>query len=516
MATRRVPMERTREILRLRWRVEQSVRATARALGLSHGVVSKVTSRASAVGLDWAAVEALEDLELEHRLYGQREASGRKRPEPDVQWVHRERKRPGVTLELLHLEYLQEHPDGLAYTAFCERYRSWLKRRGLSMRQEHRAGDKAFLDYSGKKPYYIDRESGECIEVELFVAVLGASNFTFAEVSPSQKLEHWIGSNVRALGYFGGSPKALVPDQLKSAVTEADAFDPGVQRTYSELGKHYGAVIFPARPGKPKDKAKVEGAVLIAQRWILARLRNETFFSFGELQQRVRELLEELNDRPMKKLGGVTRRELYEKYERAALRPLPEQPFEPALWEKAKANVDYHVEHHKHWYSVPYWMRHELVWVRATEKTIEVFCQSGKRIASHIRSYVPHQHTTDPKHRHPNHRAWKEADHGALVAWAETVGPSTALLMQRILSRSPFPEQAWRSGRGLKRMGETYELSRVEVAAGRALRFGATSYKPVSRMLKLGLDLRPLADEEPREEQGPLEHENVRGADYYH
>ncbi len=515
MATRRVPMNRTREILRLRWLLKAGVRPTARALGLSHGVVSKVTSRAVAAGLDWVAVEAMEDIELEQRLYGLRAPAGPQRPEPDVLWIHQERKRPGVTLELLHLEYLQQHPDGLAYTAFCERYRSWLKRRGLSMRQHHQAGEKAFVDYSGKKPQYIDRETGECVVVELFVAVLGASNFTFAEVSPSQKLEHWVGSNVRALQYFNGSPRALVPDQLKSAVTEADVFDPGVQRTYEELGRHYGAVIFPARPGKPKDKAKVEVAVQVAQRWILARLRNETFFSLGELQQRVRQLLEELNDRPMKRLGGVSRRELYDRYERNALLPLPAQPFEPATWDKVKVNVDYHVEHAKHWYSVPYWMRHEEVWLRATEKTVEIFHLNGKRVAAHARSRVPYKHTTDPAHRHPNHRAWQEADHGALQEWANTVGPSTALLMQRILSRSPFAEQGWRSGRGLKRMGEKYEPSRIEVAAARALRFGATSYKPVDRMLKLGLDLQPLADEEPRDDSEPVQHENVRGPDYY-
>jgi transposase len=514
MATRRLPMNRTREILRLRWSVGESVRRTARAMGVSHGVVSKATGRAERAGLDWAAVEQLDDAELEERLYGLRQEAIEQRPEPDLCWVHQEYKRVGVTLELLHLEYLQQHPDGYSYTTFCDRYRSWLKRRGLSMRQHHHAGEKAFLDYSGKKPHYIDRETGECVEVELFVAVLGASNYTFADVTPTQQLEHWVGSNVRALGYFGGCPRALVPDQLKSAVTEADVFDPGIQRTYEELSRHYGTVIFPARPGKARDKAKVEVGVQIAQRWILARLRNETFFSLAELRQRVAELLEELNSRPMKKLGGVSRRELFERYERDALLPLPAQPFEPAVWVKVKANVDYHVEFAKHWYSVPYWLRHEEIWLRVAEKTVEGF-HCGKRVAAHARSHEPYRHTTDPAHRSPNHRAWAEADHGALQEWANMVGPATALLMQRILSRSPFAEQAWRSGRGLKRMGEKYDNRRIEVAAERALRFGARSYKPVARMLKLGLDLQPLAGDEQPGDSEVVEHENVRGPGYY-
>ena len=511
MATTRLPMSRTREILRMRWALQQSVRPTAAALGVSRSVVSKTTCRASKAGLDWSAVERLDDEALETRLYGERPKS-EQRPEPDPRWIHQEYKRPGVTLELLHLEYLQAHPDGLGYTAFCRRYRDWLKKRKLTMRQLHRAGEKAFLDYSGKKPHYIDRETGGAVEVELFVAVLGASSYTYAEATPSQQLHHWLGSNVRALKFFGGVPAAMVPDQLKSAVTTADAFDPGVQRTYASFARHYQTVIFPARPGKPQDKAKVEVGVQVVQRWILARLRNETFFSLAELNERIQQLVSELNDRPMKKLGGVTRRQLFERYEREALGPLPEQDFEPSTWKKAKVNVDYHVELEKHWYSVPHQLRHEEVWLCVTEKGVEVF-HSGKRVAAHVRSSEPYKHTTETAHRPPNHQAWAEADHGSLLSWAASVGPQTALLMQRILSRSPFAEQAWRSGRGLKRMGEKYDVARVEIASARALRLGANSYKTVERMLRLGLDRHPLADE--RDDSEVVEHENVRGPDYY-
>jgi transposase len=506
-------MSRTREVLRLRWTLGESVRRTALAVGVSRSAVSKPVARALATSLDWEAAEQLDDQELDARLYGVVPKAD-KPLEPDPRWVHQEYKRAGVTLALLHLEYLEEHPGGMGYTSFCNRYRDWLKRRGLSMRQIHRAGEKGFVDYSGKTPHYIDRATGNKVECELFVEVLGASNYTFSEATHTQQLHNWIGSNVRALNYFGGVPAALVPDQLKSAVTHADAFDPGVQRTYAEFARHYGTVIFPARPRKPRDKAKAEVAVQIAQRWVLARLRNEIFFSLGELNARIRQLVDELNNRPMKKLGGVTRRELFERYEREALRPLPAQPFEPSTWEKAKVNTDYHVEFEKHWYSVPYQMRHEEVWIRATEHAIEIY-HSNRRIGAHARSRTQYQHTTEPAHRAPDHRAWAEADHGKLADWAETVGPSTARLMQRILSRSPFPEQAWRAGRGLKRMGEKYEYDRVEVASERALRFGARSYKPVERMLRLGLDQRPLAGDDEPEEPGIGQHENVRGPEYY-
>jgi transposase len=479
-------------------------------------VVSKTLVRAERAGLTWDAAAQLDDEELEKRIYEDRNAKAveSSRPAPDPHWVHREYRRAGVTLELLHLEYLQAHPDGYGYTTFCERYRAWLKRRGLSMRQTHHAGEKAFLDYSGKKPSYWDRALGTRVEVELFVAVLGASNLTFAEASPSQKIEQWVGSNVRALNYFDGVPSALVPDQLKSAVARSDAFDPGIQKTYAEFAAHYQTVVFPARPRKPRDKAKVEVAVQVAQRWILARMRNETYFSLADLNQRIGELLGELNARPMKKLGGVSRRELFERIERGALRPLPATNFEPAAWEKVKVNTDYHVEFEKHWYSVPHTLCYEEAWVRATEKVVELF-HLGRRVAAHTRSRDTHRHTTDPAHRPAEHRAWAEADPGKLQAWANSVGPATTLLMQRILARSPFPEQAWRSGRGLKRVGMKYP-ERVEAAAERALRFGATSYKPVDRMLRLGLERLPLPGEDNYPDTKTPQHANVRGPGYYH
>lgn len=343
MGRERLTMSQAKEILRLSWEQRLSVRAIARALGISVGVVSKVTSRARAAALTWENVAVSSEAELEERLYGRPVPAGTARPEPDPVEMHRELMKPGVTLELLHLEYLEEHPTGLKYTAFCDRYRAWKKRRGLTMRQPHQAGANTFIDFSGKKPHYVDRATGEKVEVELFVACLGASNLTYAEATASQKVGDFIRANAHALEYFGGVTKALVPDRLKSAIVDSDPFEPMVQKSFAEFARHYGTAVVPARPYKPRDKAKVEVAVQVAQRWILARMRRETFFSLAELNARIAELLEELNTRPMKKLGNISRRELFEQVERDALGPLPATRFVPSKWQAVSAARDYHV-----------------------------------------------------------------------------------------------------------------------------------------------------------------------------
>jgi transposase len=345
-------MRQTREILRQKMLLSRSHRAIAKSVGVSAGVVSLALARARAAGLEWHDVEALSEPELEARLYPALVAVSQ-RSGPDCSWIHRERHRPGVTLELLHLEYLEEHPNGLKYTAFCDRYREWLKRRGLFMRQVHAAGDKLFVDYSGKRPNIVDPNTGEVIAVELFVAVLGASNYTYAEATATQRAPDWISSHVCALEYFGGAPAAMVCDQLKSGVARACRYEPEAQRTYEELAEHYGTTVLPARPKHPRDKAPVEVGVQIVQRWILARLRNEVFHSLGELNARIRELLVDLNNRVMRRYGK-SRRDLFEQLERDKLRPLPPGRFEYAEWSMPRANIDYHVVIDGHYYSVPY------------------------------------------------------------------------------------------------------------------------------------------------------------------
>ena len=354
MATERLPMRHIREILRLKWRLNRSHRDTARSLGISPGAVASVISRATGVGLTWDALAGVSDEALERRLYGPKIPGRGTRPLPDPAWIHTELRRVGVTLELLHLEYLQAHADGYRYSAFCAHYRDWLERQRLSMRQVHKAGEKLFVDYSGKKPAIVDAATGVVRSVELFVAVLGASNYTYAEATETQRSSDFIQSHCHTVEYLGGVPAAVVPDQLKPGVRDACRYEPILQRTYEEWAAHYTTAILPARPAKPRDKAKVEVAVQVAQRWILARLRHETFFSLAALNTRIRALLADLNARPMKGYGGSSRHDLFTHFDQPALRPLPAERFIYTEWRQARVNIDYHVDVERHLYSVPY------------------------------------------------------------------------------------------------------------------------------------------------------------------
>jgi transposase len=503
-------MRNVREIVRQKWLLGHAHRAIAGSVGVSLGTVSQTLARASAAGLTWEAVQGVDDEELERRLYRSVNAA-MDRPEPDCVWIHRERHRPSVTLELLHHEYLERHPNGVRYTTFCDRYREWLGRRGLVMRQVHVAGDKAFVDYSGKKGQIVDATTGEIVDVELFVAVLGASNFTYAEATYTQRGPDWIASHVRALEYFGGVPAALVPDQLKSGVTRACLYEPGVQRTYEELAQHYGTTVLPARPGRPRDKAKVEVAVQIAQRWLLARIRDEVFHSLGELNARIRELLVDLNARVMRRYGK-SRRDLFEQMERATLRPLPAPRFEYAEWRKVRVNIDYHVAIDGHLYSVPYRLVHEEVEARVVSDVVEIFHRRS-RVAGHRRSYVKGGFTTLTEHMPSAHRAHAEWTPSRILSWAAKVGPGTRDLCDAILADRPHPEQGFRSCLGILRLGKRYGDVRLEAACSRALRVRARSYRHVESILKAGLDRVTATDEQTTLS---LAHENVRGRDYYH
>lgn len=515
MATERHSMRQIREVLRQKWVLGRSHRDVHRSLGVSTGAVSMVATRARAAGLDWAAVEALDDPALERRVYGEGSAAQAGGPVtlPDPLAIHIELKRTGVTRELLHQEYLQSSPNGVGYTTFCGIYRRWLARQRPTMRQEHRAGEKAFVDYSGKRPEIIDAETGECIAVELFVAVLGASNFTFAEATRTQRSVDWIASNMHALEYFGGAPELLVPDQLKSGVTRPCWYEPGVQRTYGDFATHYGTAVLPARPGKSRDKAKVEGAVLIAQRWIVARMRNMRFFSIAEMNMYIRVLLDELNDRVMRTYGE-SRRTLFERLDRPALRPLPPVRFEYAEWALARVHIDYHVEHDHHFYSVPFQLIHEQVRVCATATTIEIE-HNNKRVALHPRSSVRGRHTTVGEHMpkaHQRHAEWTPA---RISNWAATIGPHTAGMVRTIMEKRTHPEQGYRSCLGILRMSKQYGSERLEAACKRGLAVGALSYRNIESILKHGLDRAPSLDETEREADA-IVHENLRGRNYYH
>src|SRR5437016_4410413 len=413
MATERLSMRQTREILRQKWSLGRTHREVAQSLGISCGAVGTTVLRARAAGLDWAQVDTLSDEALQARVYGPPTPPTHHRAVPDCAYLHAERRKPGVTLELLHLEYLEQHPDGYRYTQFCEVYRRWLQRRGLSMRQVHRAGEKCFVDYAGQKPKIIEPTTGEVIEVELFVAVLGASNYTYAEATRTQQVPDWVASHQRAFQFIGGVTGAIVPDQLKSGVIMPFRYEPGLQRTYDEFAQHYGTVILPARPAKPRDKAKIEVAVQVAERWILARLRHETFFSLGALNARIRELLADLNDRPMKGYGGRSRRDLFTRFDQPALRPLPTERFVYTEWRQARVNIDYHVDVERHLYSVPHRLIHQTVEIRLSATILEVF-QRGTRVWLHRRSDYP-GYTTVPEHMPHAHRAHLEWSPSRLI-----------------------------------------------------------------------------------------------------
>ena len=514
MATERLPMQHIREILRQKLALGRSHREVAKSLGVSPSTVAGVFSDARSLGLDAAAIEALTDAELETRLYAKPQPTC-VRPEPDCAALHLELRRPGVTLALLHVEFLAAHPNGLRYTAFCDRYRLWSKRRSPVMRQVHVAGDKLFVDYAGMRPCLIDATTGEVIDVELFVAVLGASNYTFAEATRTQSVPDFVGSVSRALTFLGGAPRAIVPDQLKSAVIKACRYDPGIQRTTAELARYYETTILPARPKSPRDKAKVEVGVQIAERWLLARIRNETFTSLGALNARLAVLTADLNGRTMRAYKA-SRRELFERLDRPELTPLPAQPFEASTWKKVALNIDYHVAFEDHLYSAPHALRHEDIelWLRATASAVEIF-HGRERVTAHVRSYVRGGFTTKAEHMPRSHRAHAEWTPSRILGWADQVGPNVRALCEVILRERHHPEWGYRSCLGLFRLAKKYGNARLDAASRRALYAGARSYRPVLTILQHNLDGQSLPESETPAAAGTA-HENVRGADYYH
>ena len=470
-------MRRIREVLRLHQR-GLSHRAISTATGLAKGTVYAYLSRAAAAEVTWELASELDDVALDQKLF---KSPGRNMPASrvpiDYALIHRELKRVGVTLQLLWVEYREacaDDPEGrrpYSYSQFCDLYRGFRARVDVTMRQVHRAGERLFIDYSGKKPVLHDRETGEVIEVELYVAVLGASSYTYAEATRTQRLADFVSSTVRALEYIGGAPEILTPDQLRSAVSRPSRYEPEINATFAELAAHYDTVVIPARPGKPRDKAKVETAVLIAQRWILARLRNVVFFSLEDLNAAIAELLEELNTRPFRKLEGC-RRSQYLALDRPALKPLPPRRFEPAEWKRAKANIDYHVEFDHRYYSVPHGLAQQEVMVRATASTVELL-HGGRRVASHGRRYGPKGLAiTDPAHRPKSHRDYGNWPPSRLLSWAESVGPSVKAVVASILVERPHPEMGFRSCLALMR-DATSEPTPPVVARSRSARRGA-------------------------------------------
>jgi transposase len=430
---------------------------------------------------------------------------------PDWATVHHELKRKGVTLFLLWQEYKATTPDGSQYSWFCHTYRSWASKLDLVMRQTHRAGEKLFVDYAGQGIPVVNRHSGEVHEAVIFVAVLGASSYTYAEATWTQSLPDWIGSHVRTFAALGGVPEIVVPDNLKAAVTRAHRYEPVLNRTSTDLAQHYGFAVIPARAAKPRDKAKVEVGVQVVERWMLARLRHHTFFALAEVNAALAPLLATLNARPFKKLPG-SRQELFETLDRPALRPLPAQSYEYAEWKLARVNIDYHVEVEGHYYSVPYALVRQQLDVRLSASVVALFAK-GKRVASHPRSPHKGRHSTVAAHMpkaHQHYTAWTPQ---RVIHWAATSGPATAQVVETILASRPHPQQGFRSCLGIMRLGKSYSPERLEAACRRALTLGACSYKSIESILKKGLDRQPLP-QQPDGIASPY-HANIRGPHYY-
>lgn len=505
-------MRRIKDVLRLQ-AAGLSRRQVAKSCGIARSTVAEYLKRAEAAGLSWPLPASLDDTELEQRLFPPPVTiPAEQRAMPDWPLVHRELKRKGVTLQLLWDEYKAATPEGYQYSWFCEHYRAWLGKVDVVMRQDHRAGEKLFVDYAGQTVEIVDRDTGEVKEAQIFVAVLGASNYTYAEATLTQTLPDWIGSHVRAFSYFGAVPAILIPDNIKSGVHLAHRYEPELNATYAEMGRHYGVAIIPTRSAKPRDKAKVESGVLVVERWILARLRNRSFFSVAELNAAIAELLEDLNARPFKKLPG-NRKELFETLDRPAMRALPGSAYEYAEWKKVRVNIDYHVAIDKHYYSVPYQLVKEELEARVTSNIVELL-HKGKRVTSHRRSRRPGRHTTVTAHMPKAHRDYAEWTPERLVRWAKETGRATAKLVETILTSRPHPQHGFRACLGIMRLGKTYGEVRLEAASRRALAIGACSYKSVESILKNGLDKKPLPA--TTVESPAIEHDNLRGPDYYH
>lgn len=501
------------DILRLKHEAKLSHEKIGYALGLSKGVVGKYVNRAKAAGITWPLPADMDEAQLESRLFADREKPVSRFAQPDFPAIHQERKRKGVTLQLLWAEYVEAHgPSAYRYSQFCFHYQRWRARQKRSMRQLHRAGEKLFIDYCGQTVPIVDATTGEIRQAQVFVAVLGASSYTYAEATWTQELPQWIASHQRAFQFFGGVVELLVPDNLRSGVSKACRYDPQPNATYRELARHYNTAILPARPYKPKDKAKAEVGVQVVERWILARLRHQRFFSLAELNAAIRDLLTDLNTRPFQKLPG-SRHSAFESLDKPALKPLPEHPYEYAEWTGAKPGIDYHVEVDKRYYSVPHrWVGHRLD-VRASASVVEVF-RKGQRIAAHPRSYTK-LFSTLPEHMPSSHRQHREWSPGRFLNWAQQIGPATLAVVKRQFQDLPHPEHGYRRCLGLLKQARRYSTARLEAACERALAIHSPSYRSVSSILKQGLDRQPLPEAQPDQGELPL-HANVRGPDYYH
>ncbi len=511
-------MRKIKEVLRLSHESGLGQRGIAQALNLGLGTVSTYLKRARQAGISWPLPDKMNERTLGRLLFPSQPATGQRRfVEPDYPTVHQELKRKGVTKQLLWQEYRQLHADdGYSYAQYCHRYLVWLGHQKRSMRQIHRAGEKLFVDYCGPTMEVVNPDTGEVRQAQVFVAVMGTSNYTFATASWSQKQEDWLNAHVKAFEFFGGVPELVVPDNLKSAVRKTHRYEPDINPSYQQLAAHYQCAIVPARPYKPKDKAKAEVAVQIVERWIMARLRHQTFFTLASLNQAIRFLLEDLNQRPFKKLPG-TRLSQFMQLDKPALSPLPVQPYQYTEIKQARVHIDYHIEYNKHYYSVPHNLVKQTVEVQASDNSIAIYSQ-GKRVACHPRSYRQGAHSTCSEHMPRAHQAMQEWSPERFLSWAGDIGKETREVVSHLLQEKRHREQSYRRILALLSNAKKYGRDRLNKACARALLINSPTRSSVESILKQGLDQVPMemSCDTEQEELNLDHHENVRGEDYYH
>jgi transposase len=513
MAAARLSMRRIRQLLALHFGAGASSRAIGRELGIAPSTVREYLARATAAGIGWPLAADVTDESLVARLFvnaGVR-TGARFHAEPDWAGLVLELKRPAVNLLILWDEYRAVHPNGYAYSRFCQLFREFERRLSPTMRQQHVAGQKLFVDYSGKRVPIVDPLTGEVRMAEIFVAVLGASSCTYAEATWTQTLPDWIGAHVRMFRFYGAAPRLLVPDNLKSGINKASFYDPEVNRSYAAMAAHYSVGVLPARPRRPRDKAAVEAGVRFAQSYIIGRLRNVTFFSLAECNAAIAAAVERMNAREMRRLG-TSRRQLFEAIELPVMQPLPQDDFEYAEWHLARVGIDYHVEVKGFLYSVPHALIREQVDTRATARTIEIF-HRGKRVAAHARRYGGPRHGTQAEHMPSAHRRYAEWTPERMQRQACAIGPNTEALIIAVLARRPHPEQGFRTCLGVLRLFRGIDAARAERVSLRAIEIGALSYASVASILKHRLD-RPAPSQAA--DDAPLLHDNIRGSRYYH
>jgi transposase len=509
MPQERLTVNKIKEILRLKYEAQLSNRAIAGACKVSNSTVGEYLKRAETAGVSWPLGEIGEE-ELYQKLFPEKAVvSERKYPVPDWKEVQKEKKQKGVTLQLLWQEYKEKYPEGYQYSRFCEYFQRWKDSQVEPRRHiEHTGGEQMQVDYAGLKIPVTDPETGEISQASVFVAILPASNYIYAEAQSSENQCNWNNGHVRALEYFGGVPKIVVPDNLKTGITKPNYYEPGVNLAYQELAEYYQFAVLPARIKKPRDKGSGENGVQNVERWVIAPLRNRKFFSVHEVNQAFIEKLDRLNNKVMQAVGR-TRRQEFEEIDQLNLRPLPEKPYEYTERKTATVNIDYHIEFNEHLYSVPHALIHQKVDIHATEKMVEIR-HHGKSVAIHPRNFRQGRFSTLREHMPANHQFMEDINPDRLIEWGSKIGPQTATLVKATLRSRPFPEQAYRSCLGILSLAKKYDYALLEQACQSVFEAKEFSYKAVAEEL-IYLQKQVAA---PVIETLPT-HENIRGADYY-